>query len=630
MDRRVFPLVVVAVLGLVSLEAFGQDGSEKVFEHIFYPTAEFRFEGLAGSEVIITLAPTDPSLEATAWTVPKGADGSYSVTVTCSFIGPGVIEVRSTVDLALLDSMPIRCEPAEPEPLAALSAAVATTAAPTSLAAVFYRFEHRTASQFSSTSTFCSGETTSQSATTETINMLLFGEGSVCTIRQRFVNGSLDSSSEACASAPLTTTRIFQRAHGEFYGVTVDDGTGGTHLGPYECTIHSSPSDLMERTTTTNYQTGVQLDATLALPDDVPTGSAVEALRIVSESGRYFASKPFGFLVNGTPPTVETEVPTSIFTRCVDDVEGEGILWELQKPAANADGTINFTMVGIPMCAEAQATGTVSFLGLERIGLPYPRLASNMVFEADVSPQEFEIRLAAWVPGNYVNPPFPHGSCFEGPVPSQGIKKDVLDRGDDRLSVDADGSAPFRLRERVIVVPDASFDEDGLKDGAIPERVVGLTREYAEDALTHGLPQVDDGDDDAELNDCILLNRRGRATNTGMSVDVIRVSPTAVDVDLKASVGNPLYALSGVVGPIQWDLKVTIDVASGAPLVSVSGEHGSFPAFELFVDDTLVYSNFPDPVATFDPPPPHHEADDVLSGLWVFNTKPVSVSDFPL
>lgn len=242
---------------------------------------------------------------------------------------------------------------------------------------------------------------------------------------------------------------------------------------------------------------------------------------------------------------------------------------------------------------------------------------------------EFEIRIAAFIPGNYVAAPPPFSICFEG-VPSMGIQKGVVDRGDDRLTVDTSGTESFRLRESVTVIPDENIDADGILEGSLTKRV-GLTREYADDALENGpIPLIDDSDDDETLRDCVLLNRTDQADTSDMTVDVVRISPTAVVASLQASVGNPLYPLSGFIGPVSWDLEVTIDVSSGAPLLSVSGEHGSFPAFELLVDDVPVYVNFPDPIATLIPPPPHHNALDALIGLKPLNATTVEISDAPL
>ena len=61
---------------------------------------------------------------------------------------------------------------------------------------------------------------------------------------------------------------------------------------------------------------------------------------------------------------------------------------------------------------------------------------------------------------------------------------------------DFDSSATsFRTRQLVTVIADGSIDADGIKDGTVPENLVGQSREYAADALDDGVIDEEDNDD---------------------------------------------------------------------------------------------------------------------------------------
>ncbi len=360
----------------------------------------------------------------------------------------------------------------------------------------------------------------------------------------------------------------------------------------------------------------------------VPAGTAIASVELTGRDVKMTVPTT-DFAISGESPTLGIPAPSGS-SFCQDTIGAQTAVWML--PGSTTD-TVTIVLDPDATCAESSSSTTMP-PGGGTVSTALNRSFSDFEgrFTANGTPGdgEFEIRIAAFIPGNYVAAPPPWDICFEGPVPSMGIQKDTIDRGDDRFTVDTSGTESFRLRETVTVIPNENIDADGIVEGSV-ERIVGLSREYADDALENGpIPGLDDSDDDETLRDCVLLNRKGQASNSDMTVDVVRVSPNAVVVSLQASVGNPLYGFSGVLGPISWDLEVTIDISSGAPLLSVSGEHGSFPAFELFVDDVPVYVNFPDPIARLIPPPPHHTAGDALLGLNPLNRTTVEIIDAPL
>ena len=75
--------------------------------------------------------------------------------------------------------------------------------------------------------------------------------------------------------------------------------------------------------------------------------------------------------------------------------------------------------------------------------------------------------------------------------------------------------------------------------------------------------------------------------------------------------GNPLFSVLGIslAPPINADFTITFDVNSDGDIeYAVSGSHDGFPAYELYVDQQLVYSWDPvaegtSPFALLSPPP---------------------------
>ena len=165
---------------------------------------------------------------------------------------------------------------------------------------------------------------------------------------------------------------------------------------------------------------------------------------------------------------------------------------------------------------------------------------------------EFTVTMASFIPSNYL----------EGPKTSFCLTKDPFFRkrprqlvfaGDDRgFLLNAES---FRTRQSVTVVPDESVDEDGVKDGTIPESLTKETRAYASDALADN-GRLDPGDDDGVLRDCHLLHDRDIAGTEEMFVDVVRTGEQEVEIRLHCGAANPLIRFSPA---IDWDFILTIN-----------------------------------------------------------------------
>jgi hypothetical protein len=124
----------------------------------------------------------------------------------------------------------------------------------------------------------------------------------------------------------------------------------------------------------------------------------------------------------------------------------------------------------------------------------------------------------------------------------------------------------------------------GIKPGTIRNET-GITKSYAPDAVADGV--LTPSDDDAVLHDCHLLDDVGQASAAPMKLTVKRTGPSRLSVRLKGSIKNPLVPPAPTV---DWDLTLIIDASSSPVKWAISGSHDQFPAFELYVNNQLIYS----------------------------------------
>lgn len=545
---------------------------------------------------------------------PQG-NGTFVASVTCPFSGPGILEATDASSGKVLESLPVYCGNTD----AALASPTGAAATLPTIVAQGLTATAKTVDAYAVGAVVDMTRTTTVNGATSTSRNLEEFDG-VQDCHKTFFDGILQSS--FCAPRAPFRNLVFLSTK------TLDLSQQTTVL--YKVAGYSydgSMSDTVRE----------RREVTLGFPDLQP-GQGLATLRIENPS-TFVATRPFSnFDLLTTDGSGQRAAASGIVTTeplqvddCSSGTSGIQWQWRLSNPVLSPDGTITLGMDPQSTCpfsttkvSETPGTKTTTV----RQGANSALQLSSVLGSGDVAAlDQYKIRLAAFMPGNYAEAAPLMSSCLASQT---GMSSNLLERGDDRLAVDPGGSASFRLQQRVVVIPNAAADADGLVNGTTPINAVGLTREYASDALTNGAAKVDDGDDDSMLFDCHLLERRDRASNSGMQVQVTRTGPQSVEARLQARVGDPSYPLSHLGGPLQWNLTVTIDESSGRPLVSVSGEHGEFPAFELFVNDKLVYSHLPAPAARIDPPPPHHSAADALWGLLWFRTTPVDVSDLAL
>ncbi|MGH7884678.1 MAG: hypothetical protein ACRENO_03170, partial [Thermodesulfobacteriota bacterium] len=127
-------------------------------------------------------------------------------------------------------------------------------------------------------------------------------------------------------------------------------------------------------------------------------------------------------------------------------------------------------------------------------------------------------------------------------------------------------------------------------EGNISSENMGFdeTREYEANALSDG--DINSQDDDGIVNDCVLLDQRGRAsvnsgshiiTNISKEVDIITIT-------LDLSGDNPV-----VISP-NFDIDLTITLDTTTNMYEVTGNHDCFPAYELWISNNQLVDHMPD------------------------------------
>lgn len=206
---------------------------------------------------------------------------------------------------------------------------------------------------------------------------------------------------------------------------------------------------------------------------------------------------------------------------------------------------------------------------------------NGFVVEYESPANEFEVRVSTFIPGNYVE-----GFGLHCGPPIQQL----YFAGDNRTF--SPRILSYRTLQIVTVIPDAIADPDGLKEGSL-FNAAGESKSYAADALADG--KIDAADDDRVLLDCHLLENRRAADTSDMRIDVTRINAYQVSVHLHGNAANPLVVGAQILAPIDWDLTINIDTASPIPLWTLSGTHDGFPAYEIYINGTPIYTYDPGP-----------------------------------
>lgn len=91
-------------------------------------------------------------------------------------------------------------------------------------------------------------------------------------------------------------------------------------------------------------------------------------------------------------------------------------------------------------------------------------------------------------------------------------------------------------------------------------------------------------------DDCYLWNAQGKADPSGFGEDYSFPYVTQVQSHFYGSSSNPLEPPS----PIQWDMRTVVDASNpSAPTAYVNYNHTCYPAHQIKVNSTVVYSYIP-------------------------------------
>lgn len=196
---------------------------------------------------------------------------------------------------------------------------------------------------------------------------------------------------------------------------------------------------------------------------------------------------------------------------------------------------------------------------------------------------EFSITVTAFIPSNHV------ACCV---FDRCKIVHQLSFAGDDRIKRDgtvifSPSADSFRIRQSVTL----SLDKEGQMNVLKKANYVQETRSYAPNALNDGL--INDADNDRELNDCHLLHQKHTARDTNMIISLKNNGHGKVSVHFYADVPNPLArSVFRALKTITWSFWLTIDT-SVQPRLRLEGKHDGFPAYEIYVNDKLLYNHHP-------------------------------------
>jgi hypothetical protein len=190
-------------------------------------------------------------------------------------------------------------------------------------------------------------------------------------------------------------------------------------------------------------------------------------------------------------------------------------------------------------------------------------------------PSVFDVKLRSFIPPTWVNGP---DTCFSSTYGVQG----AVYHGDGR------SFNPYtwdvRSHSEVMLVP-----SEGTGLSPTIYNYTGLSKRYAFDAVQpNGSLQ-----EDSVLNDCHYLDSEGFASTSNMHVDISGGAPTA-GAHMYGYAQNPVAPLPTLTPSIDWDFTVSISAANpSAPTYNVLLSHDCYPAFELYINNTPVYTRLP-------------------------------------
>lgn len=173
---------------------------------------------------------------------------------------------------------------------------------------------------------------------------------------------------------------------------------------------------------------------------------------------------------------------------------------------------------------------------------------------------------------------------------ASGKTYQLVYNGDDRdFGVNAYEQKKYRLAQRATVTQ--KIDNLGRSTFTLnaeeTKQTAGMSFRADEgpgSALTHGkVGLLDPTDQDKKLGDCWLLTeRRTNEEVTWTEPVIVAQTANSVTVGFRGSVPTGLLS---TLPEAEWNFRVTINTATNHPRAQVSGLHGVFPAYEIYVND---------------------------------------------
>ena len=209
----------------------------------------------------------------------------------------------------------------------------------------------------------------------------------------------------------------------------------------------------------------------------------------------------------------------------------------------------------------------------------------------------FLVVLRAYIPVNYAASPSPLDICREQVVPGTFVDHNLIFSGDERgpeANPDPKNLSPlfpkdYRIHQEIQLIPDQSLSAAGYLSGSHFAEA-GATLAYADPSIADGRLGLEDWDW-PNTDDCYKFHQWAVATLT-KSFTVERLSSEKVKAHFVMAGNNPLSLFSP---DIDWDIEVTLEKVNPSLVAwAVHAKHDCMPAYEVFINDQLVYSFLPD------------------------------------
>ena len=268
--------------------------------------------------------------------------------------------------------------------------------------------------------------------------------------------------------------------------------------------------------------------------------------------------------------------------------------WSVISTQAGDDPSA-FNLVTAPDCTDqptcvAQLTGVKPGTATLRITFTCTTTGASVTTDVRLTvARQFTLNVTTFIPFNVI----------VGPITSRCVS--LAHPLGQQLWFAGDGSnrgfgpslPSFRTRE--IVTISVGGNVVALRQsGTNPQLLVGESKSYAQDAIVNPADPnttLVSGADDGILHDCHLLDDRGTASSSGMTVQANAVDDHTVQLTMTGSVSNPLVFAAPA---IDWQYSIVVDISANT--YHVTGTHDGFPAHEMYINNATIFQYDPRPL----------------------------------